>query len=346
MGGYEAERQAHDKIVHTYQSLATLINCTPEEIAIVENATRAWDMAFYAMAFEPGDKVLTSQAEYASNYIAFLQRQKQRGIEIIPIPNDSYGQLDVVQLEAAIDSRVKLIAVTHIPTNGGLVNPAQKIGEIARRHHIPYLLDACQSIGQMSIDVEAIGCDMLSATSRKFLRGPRGVGFLYVKQAMLQNLDPPFLDLHAATWQGRDSYSVQPNARKFETWESHVAGKIALGTACDYALAWGLPEIYERVQALASLLRAQLNIIPGIRTCDLGLEQCGIVSIAAPKPEELMLQLSTEAINVSVSSQAYTLLDMQQRGLQQVLRASVHYYNTETEVEQFCDLLAKKLAKG
>ena len=246
IGGYEAAAEAAGKIESVYGSIARLINAAPAEIAVVENATRAWDMAFYAFRFSPGDRILTAQAEYASNYLAFLQVARRTGAVVEVVPNDNSGALDPHSLERMIDKRVKLIAITHVPTNGGLVNPAEAVGRIARAHGIPFLLDACQSVGQMPVDVEAIGCDVLSATGRKFLRGPRGTGFLYVRKSLLDQLEPPLIDLHSADWTGADTYEFRPDARRFENWECFVAGKIGLGIAAEYAMALGLDEIRAR----------------------------------------------------------------------------------------------------
>ncbi|GHO45265.1 aminotransferase class V-fold PLP-dependent enzyme [Ktedonospora formicarum] len=338
IGGYEAAAQAQDSLEHAYDAIASLIHCSRDEVACIENATRAWDMAFYSLNFQPGDRILTSISEYASNYIAYLQVARKTGAVVEAIPNDFYGQVDVEALSGMLDERVKLISVTHVPTNGGLVNPVQAIGKLARQHNILFLVDACQSVGQMPIDVEQIGCDMLSATGRKYLRGPRGTGFLYVRRALLEQLEPPMLDLHAATWTSRDSYEMRPDARRFENWECNFAGKIGLGVAIDYALDWGLDNIWRRLKALAYQLRTQLSPIPGVIVHDRGSIQCGIVTFTVEglTPEEIKRQLASEQINVSISELSSTLLDMESRHLSTMVRASVHYYNTEEEIERFC----------
>jgi cysteine desulfurase / selenocysteine lyase len=344
-GGYEAAAQAHEAVEHVYDAAAALLGCHRDEIAIVENATRAWDMAFYAVPLGPRDRILTAVAEYASNYIAFLQVARKTGAVVEIIPNDESGQISIDALRRAIDDRVKLIAITHIPTNGGLVNPAAAVGKVAREAGVLYLLDACQSVGQMPIDVETIGCDMLSATGRKFLRGPRGTGFLYVRRAILERLEPPFLDLHAAQWVARDRFEIRPDARRFENWETYYAGKIGLGVAMDYALQWGLDAIWARVSRLAEALRQRLSTVPGVTVRDLGLERCGIVSfdIAGTDADAVQRRLAAERINVSVSRPPSTLLDMEARGLRDLVRASVHYYNTEGEIERFCTVLSSRL---
>jgi cysteine desulfurase/selenocysteine lyase len=338
IGGYEAAERANDAIEHVYDAAAALIGCSRDEIAIIENATRAWDMAFYSIPFQPGDRILTAMAEYASNYIAFLQVTQKTGATVEVIPNDPYGQISLEALRKAIDDRVKLIAITHIPTNGGLVNPVVEVGKVAREHGILYLVDACQSAGQMPIDVNHIGCDMLSATGRKYLRGPRGTGFLYVRNSILEQLEPPMLDLHAAEWIAKDRYEIRPDARRFENWETNYAGKIGLGVAIDYALQWEVDTTWRRIKTLAYKLRTQLSPLPGVIVRDRGVTQCGIVtfSVEDKDPDEIVHMLSKQNINVSVTRRSSTLLDMDARGLESLVRASVHYYNSEEEVERFC----------
>jgi cysteine desulfurase/selenocysteine lyase len=343
IGGYEAAEQAHDAIEHTYDAAAALIGCSRDEIAIVENATRAWDMAFYSIPFKAGDRILTAIAEYASNYIAFLQTAQKTGAVVEAIPNDAYGQVSLEELRKAIDEHVKLIAITHVPTNGGLVNPVAAIGKIARAAGILYLVDACQSVGQIPIDVNQIGCDILSTTSRKYLRGPRGIGFLYVRRSILEQLEPPFLDLHAAEWVAPDRYEIRPDARRFENWETNYAAKIGFGVAIDYTMQWGLDNIWRRVKALSYQLRTQLSPLPGVIVHDRGATQCGIVTftIEGIDPEEIRRKLAEQKINVSVTTRNSTLLDMEARKIESMVRASVHYYNSEEEVERFCAAIAQ-----
>ena len=341
-GGYEAAAAAGDRIEAIYDSIGRLLNADRAEIALVENATVAWDMAFYSVRFAAGDRILTAEAEYLSNYIAFLQVARRSGAVVDVVPSDEAGELDVEALECMIDRRVKLIAITHVPTNGGLVNPAAAIGRIARAHGILYLLDACQSVGQMPIDVAAIGCDMLSATGRKYLRGPRGTGFLYVRRAVLDRLEPPFLDLQAATWVEPDRYEMRPDARRFENWERNVAGQLGLGAAVDYALGWGLADIAGRIEPLAAELRRRLAEIPGVSVRDRGRRLCGIVTFTVEgKPaRDIVAALRQRRINCHTSAPCSTLLDARKRRLPDLVRASVHYYNTEEEVARFAAAVA------
>jgi cysteine desulfurase/selenocysteine lyase len=339
-GGYEAAAAADGRIEAIYDSIARLLNADRAEIALVENATVAWDMAFYSVGFAAGDRILTAEAEYSSNYIAFLQVARRSGAVVEVVPSDEAGELDVEALERMIDRRVKLIAITHVPTNGGLVNPAAAIGCIARAHGILYLLDACQSVGQMPIDVAAIGCDMLSGTGRKYLRGPRGTGFLYVRRVALDRLEPPFLDLQAATWVEPDRYEMRPDARRFENWERNVAGQLGLGAAVDYALGWGLADITGRIEPLAAELRRRLAEIPGVSVRDRGRRRCGIVTFTVEgKPaRDIVAALGQRRINCHKSGPS--LLDARARPLPDLVRASVHYYNTEEEVARFAAAVA------
>lgn len=341
IGGYEAANEAGERHRAVYASVARLIGASPDEIALTENATAAWQMGFYAQTFRPGDRILTARAEYAANYVALLQVAARSGAVVEVIPDDTQGALDPAALERMIDPRVRLIAITWVPTNGGLINPAAAVGQIARRHGIPYLLDACQAVGQMRVDVGALGCDMLSATGRKFLRGPRGTGFLYVRRAFLENLHPAMIDHFGAPWTAPDRYTLRPDARRFETWENNYAAQLGLGAAVDYALAVGMEDIETRCRQLSGRLRTMLGAIPGATLHDLGAASIVTFSIAGRDPAAVKARLAEAGINVSVSAPSSTLLDAVARGLPEVVRASPHYYNTEAEIDALVDHCAR-----
>ena len=341
LGGYEARAVANDPLEAVYDSAARLINCEASEIALLENATRAFNAVLYAIPFAPGDRILTGKAEYVSNYMAYLHLARTTGVQIIVVPDDEHGQIDVAELALRVDERTKLIALTHVPTSGGLVNPAAAAGRVARETGVPFLLDACQSVGQMPIDVREIGCDFLSTTGRKFLRGPRGTGFLYVRSELIDNLHPPVLDVGGADWTRLDDYTLRPDARRFETWEVSYALQLGLGRAIDYALDLGLGAIWQRISALAEMLRRRLAVVPGISQHDRGATRCGIVSFSVHDmaADDVMAALAARNVNVYVSRLEDTRLDLEERGLHRFLRASVHYYNSEEEIERLCALL-------
>lgn len=341
IGGYEAADTVAGELEGLYASVARLLHCAPEEVALQESATRAWDMAFYSFRFAPGDRILTAASEYASNYIAFLQMAERTGVEIHVVESDASGELDMESLRRLLDDRVKLIALTHVPTNGGLVQPAAEVGRLARQANIPFLLDACQSTGQIDLDVNALGCDMLSATGRKYLRGPRGTGFLYVRKSMLQHLQPPVLDMRAADWIATNNFELRPDARRFESWESSAALRLGVRVAIDYALALGLSNIERRVQSLAALLRERLSHISGVTVHDLGRVRCGIVTFTFEphSAQAVMRWLRENQVSVRTTDRSAARLDLERRGLDELVRASLHYYNTEAEIERFCEIL-------
>ncbi|MET0895157.1 MAG: aminotransferase class V-fold PLP-dependent enzyme [Acidimicrobiia bacterium] len=351
IGGYAAGDATWDRREAVYDSVAALIGAHRDEIALVESATRAWDMAFYALAstFEPGDVILVSRAEYASNVLAILQTAQRTGVDVQVIPNDDHGALSVDALHdllAAIQ-RVRLVAISWIPTQGGLVNPAAAVGKATSDAGVPYLLDACQAVGHLPIDVEELQCDFLSATGRKYLRAPRGTGFLYVRRPWITELTPPFVDVHAATWTGNDSFAIRDDARRFESWEHSVAGRLGLGAAVDEALALGADAIAERILALATSLRSQLGDLPGVTLRDLGSDQCGIVSFTVDgvDPHDLATTLRAEHVNIGVSTIDFARYDLGARGLDAVARASVHYYNTDDELTRFVESLSQRLRR-
>jgi len=342
-GGYETARDFAKELDLFYDHTAKLINSGSNEIAFVESATVAWQRAFHSIPLEKGDVIITCVSEYASNYIAYLQLAKLKAVEIVTIPNDDNGEIDIQALESAITPRVKLVSIGHIPTGNGLINPAEKVGAITQKHKILYLLDACQSVGQYPINVEKIKCDFLSATGRKYLRGPRGTGFLYARQETTLGLEPLSLDLHSAEWTDLDSYQMRSDAKKYETWESNLSAKLGLSLAIHHLNLLGIEHVQERITFVANYFRERLGALAHIQVMDTGNIKSGIVTFINEKndAEEVMKYLFKNKVNVSVVVASSSLLDLQDRNITEAVRASVHYYNTIDEVDKFISLLEK-----
>jgi len=349
IGGYEAHAEAADRVAAVYDSVARLVNAPRERVALVESATAAWDRGLQAIAFSqdigPGDRFLVSAAEYASNVIPLLQLAQRTGGRVEFIPDGADGTTDVEALGAMLDERVRIVAITHAPSQNGLLNDVVGIGDMLRINGSPawYIVDACQSAGQIPLDMGRIGCDVLSATGRKFLRGPRGTGFLVVSQRLLDEAEPFPLDLHGATWESELEFAVQPGARRFESWEKSYAALLGMGAAIDYALECGIDELRARIDVLAQGLRARLSEIPGVRVRDRGEIKTGIVTISAPDPAAIVAGLRAEGINTSHSTPDYARHDFAQHGITGLVRISPHAYNTDEELDRAVAAISRLL---
>ena len=347
IGGYEAADVAHPRLEEGYAVLARLVGASPDEIAFAESATRAWDQAFYAIPFKPGDRILTTTSEYASSALAYAQVAARHGVSVEVVPDDDHGVIDLEALAGELArGGVRLVAINHVPTHDGLINPAAEVGALAHEHGALFLLDACQSAGQLPLDVAELNADLLSATGRKFLRGPRGTGFLYVRRSVLPTLDPQVVDLYSADLTGHDSFAFRPDARRFESWERSVAGQLGLIKAAEYALDLGLDAIAAQVQALAARLRAALAELPGVTVRDRGLHKSGIVTFthAERGAESLVPALAAAGVVARVSEQTYRYDEG--AAPRSRVRASVHYYNTEEELDRAVEALAAILRTG
>ena len=350
IGSYEAAEQLGQRGRGLYSSAAHLVNCQPEDIAFFHSASNGWNSlchsAVLGLGIGVGDEVLVSASEYINNYMALVQLSGRHGFTVRPVESRADGAISPAKLEDALSDRVKLITLTHMPANSGLINPAAEIGAIARTHGVPFLLDAAQTAGHVPLDVEALGCDMLVTTGRKFLRGPRGTGFAYISPRILDRLEVPTITNQVATLTEMETINVTGAAARFENWETNIAARHALGVAIDYALAQGVEAIFARNAMLASGLRARLASLKGLIVTDQGQDKGAIICMALDKadPMDVVLGLRGRNINTSVIQPAQTFLDSQKRSLPPLLRASVHYYNTEAELDVFCEALEQALA--
>ncbi|MDP4215745.1 MAG: aminotransferase class V-fold PLP-dependent enzyme [Bacteroidota bacterium] len=341
-GGYEVEARYKEALENVYALIARLIGSGTDEVCVVENASTAWGIAFHGVDLHPGDVVITSEMEYVTNIIGFLNAREQHGIEVKVIPNDERNNFSLPALERAICPRTRLIAVTHIASTTGGMIPIAEIGQIARKHGVLYLVDACQTAGQVPIDVNEVGCDMLSATGRKFLRAPRGTGFLYVRKEVQDRLRLLFMDGHSIASISQEGFQARSDARRFELYEKNRGVMLGLGAAIDYALQVGVGRIWRRVEELAGSMRRQLRKVGGVVVHDQGEQLCGIVTFSVNGMDATAVKsaLAERRINVSVGNAHSTLYFMDKHHLTSVVRASVHYYNTEEEIGALCESVA------
>lgn len=342
IGGYEAEDAKSVQIAAVYESIAHLVGGQPGEIALFDNASHAFNAAFYSIPFHRGDRIITARSEYGSNVLAYLQVAQRLGVEIVVAPNDPSGQLDVDALAGLVDDHTRLISISHVPTSGGLVNPAAEVGAIARDAGVLYLLDATQSVGQFPVGVGEIGADFVTGTGRKFLRGPRGIGFLWARESVLDDLDPHVNEIAASTWDGTRGFRWESGATRFETWERSYSNVLGLGSAIDQALEYGIDEIGQRSTNLGLVLRDGLESISGVRTHDLGVHRCAIVtaSLEGLPPEEFARRIRAEGVNVSLTAAEQNQFDTEIRPVHPLVRFSPHYYNTEAEIERALEIVS------
>lgn len=336
IGGYEAEDAVAPQLQAVRDSTARLLGGRSEEIAFFENSTHAWNAAFYSLHLGPGDRILTGRDEYGSAMLAYLQIAERTGAELVVVPNDASGAIDTERLAALIDDRVKLIGLTWVPTSGGLVNPAADVGRIARDADVLYLLDATQAVGQLPIDVATLGCDLLTGTGRKFLRGPRGTGFLWAGSRAIDRLQPFVAEIASAAWDGARSFTWEGGAKRFETWENSYVLRLGLGAAIDQALELGLPAIADRVVGLGAHLREGLTDLDGVTVHDLGRTRCGIVTarVDGIDSADVKSALAEKDIAVSTTVPEHNALDTEVRPVHPLVRFSPHYFNTDDEIDR------------
>jgi selenocysteine lyase/cysteine desulfurase len=343
IGGYEAAEERVEQIDGVYQAIASLINAAPRNVAVTSSSTAAFIRALSSIDFKPGDVILTSRCDYTSNQIQYLSLARRHGVRVVHAADLPEGGIDPDSVkELARETRPRLVAVSWVPTNSGLVQDVVSVGEVCESLGLSYLVDACQAAGQIPIDVDALHCDFLSATARKFLRGPRGIGFLYVSDRALARGDHPvFIDMRGATWTAPDDLSLVDDARRFEEWEFPYALLLGLGAAVRYAESVGVARAGERALMLASHLREQLMTLPGTRVLDRGRNRCAIVTadILGHDASALVMELRRRHINTTASLAWYGLIDMTEKGAAAALRLSPHYYNTLEEVDAVVEAL-------
>lgn len=343
VGGYNAADNRKDQISQFYAESARLLNCNPENIAFCTSATDAFTKAISSIAFQECDYILTTDDDYISNQLAFLSLGKRYGVKIERIRNLDNGDLDLDHCESLIKTlKPRLVSITHVPTSSGLIQDVESIGQLCKKYGARYIVDACQSAGQLPLDVGRIGCDFLSATGRKFLRGPRGTGFLYASDEVLDaGLVPLFADQEGWSWKPEDQTQLHTTAVRFENWEKPYASIEGFAVALRYANEIGLTDIRDRNSILASRLRTEVGAIDGFECMDLGTTLASIVTFKSRKSQEEITGIFKEAnINFTFATNQSAVIDFDKKGVEWVIRLSPHYYNTEEEIESVVNALS------
>jgi selenocysteine lyase/cysteine desulfurase len=343
LGGYEAADAQVEAVQQVYTDVGRLLGARSRNVALVQNSTVAFSQAISAFDLSPGNVIITSRSDYASNQIMYLSLARRRGVEVIRAADAAEGGIDPEAVrELVTRRRPALVSLTWIPTNSGLVQPVEVVGRICREADVPYLIDGCQAVGQMPVDVSRLHCDYLTAATRKFLRGPRGLGFLYVSDRMLRSGAHPLLvDMHGASWTDADAFELAPDGRRFETWEFAYDLVLGLGAAARYALGVGLDTARDRARELADYARGRLAAVAGVRVLDRGPELCAIVTVAVAgrDTKDIKLELRRRGINTSSPQREDAVIDMDEKGTESALRISPHYYNTKEEIDTAVEAL-------
>ncbi len=342
VGGYEAAADRIEELDDFYDATASYLGCDPSEVAFCAGAGDAWWRAFSAIPLQAGDRILLSRSEYQANAFGFMQAE-ERGVELTLIPHDRQGMIDLDVLAAELDERVRIVSLTHVAMSNGAIQPAAAVGQLLADHPAIYLLDSCQAAGQIPLDVDELGCDFLVYTGRKWMRGPRATGVLYARSSVLDQLGPqPYIDGRSAEWLDTGGYELMPGARRFEYGEQFYAGRCGLAVATRYLLDLGAEHIAARTQALAARLREGLSSLPEVDVHDEGGPRGGAVTftIRGEATPAIGATLRANGVVLSVPGRRNAQFDLGPRGLDAVIRAAPHYFNTADEIDRAIAVVA------
>ncbi len=341
VGGYVAQEQQAEDLEQAYGSLTRLFGGSVSDYAFVGSAVDGWTKAFYSLPLTAGSNLVTAFNEYCSNFVAYLQVAKTRGVEIRVARQASGGGIDLDHLRSLIDDKTALISISHMPSSSGEINQVAEVGAIAREFNVIYQLDACQSAGHVPVNVEAIGCHIMTGTARKFLRGPRGIGFLYVNEEARNRMEPVVLTNQSAAWTSRDAYTLRDDTRVFEAWERSIVNQLGFGAAIDYLLDLGVEKAAAGIASNAKYLREGLAQVSGVKVECPPSATSAIITFNKNglAPTDIKARLEAQNIAVQVASVAHTRLDLEDRGVESAVRVSPHYYNNQGDFDGFLTAL-------
>jgi len=338
IGGYAAADRAVDVLEQGRADLAALVGGDPDEIALVTSDSSGWVKAWWGWVVggnvPAGSKVLVDRMCYHSHYAALDQTRRIGAFDIHIMPSLDDGTVDVDALR--IDDDASAVCVTMIGTHSGNVNPVERIGGLAAAAGVPMFVDGCQALGQLRLDVNELGCQVLTGTGRKFLRGPRGSGMLWVSRSIVDRFSPPGLDATSTPWTAAGGMQIGAGTRRFEEYEVSYASMVGLAAAARQALTIGSSAIEQRVVGLGEQLRTALSSIAAVQIRDTAERRCGIVTftVSGVSSADVVAAASTAGVVVNESTATWAALDMDAKQTPTVVRASPHYFNTTLELDR------------
>lgn len=342
LGGYEAFEVEKKKIERFYLNVAKLINCRATEVSFSFSSTLAWNQVFNSIPLSKKENIVIFENEYSSNHISILKR-KNAFNDLRIVKTNKYGSIDFEDLEKKIDLKTKVLHVTHIASQCGNEFPIDAIGKVLKRKNPNsiYFIDACQSAGQKEINVKKLRCDILVASGRKYLMGPRGTAFLYVKSSLKKKLQSSILDMTSTRIKYTDNLVMNKNYRFLETFEHSPALKLGFSLAIRNTLNIGVKNINKRLIKLSKYLRLKLNennkiyfyenanFLSGINTID----------FKGYSNNEVFNYLKKNKIYANLTTSNVSYLYFKKIKKKELLRVSFNYYNTKNEIDKFAILV-------
>lgn len=356
IGGYEAANAAEHDLALFYQRAAGLVEAEPDDMAFMDGGTRAWNSIVYStLGLEAGDEIVTAPSEFGSNLVSLLDVAHRHGATIRMARVNERGAIDRAHLATLLNRRTRLVAISLINAHTGTVNDLDGLDIEVRAitNGALYVVDACQAVGQIPVSVRRLGCDVLTATGRKWLRGPRGTGFLYVRSSVRDRLRPPTLDQANAGLVTPGSYpdsefSFREDALRFETWERSIAAVLGLSEAILIVDELGIDNIHLEVARLAKRLRAALVDVDGVDILEDVEEASGIVCVApaSAAPWDLVPAMSEVGFSVGMMPRWVDGPAFAGPSHRSALRLSPHFFNTNDEIDAAAQALAPLVTKA
>lgn len=345
IGGYDVMANHYEDFNLFYLEASKLINANPRNMAFAISATDAYSKVLYSFKWTEKDVILTTKDDYVSNIISFIHINRRFGSQIKFVDCLDSGDLDYEDLARKLEQyKPTIFALTHIPTSAGTIHDAEKAGEICANFDTYYLLDACQSIGQLDVDVRKIKCDFLTVTGRKFLKAPRGTGFLYVANHILDtDMGPLCIDLAGSTWDSETSFKFGSEAKRFEFWEKNYSNFLGLTQAIREINEIGIEKIAAYNKMLSGYFRNELEQVDGLKIYDHGSLKGNIITWKIPglKQSEISKLFHERRVIFSFSSNTSALYDLNKKGEEWLVRFSPHFFNTTEEADQVGEILSK-----